>query len=201
MIGCLAFAAALHFGAAQTNTPTPNVASGESGDLQLTMTTDKTTYSLGEPVNLTMTITNISTQTISFTHSGYDFDFQVTNDTNNQIYQWSNFKAFPDIITITQLQPGENISANFTWLQTCNFDLSVQGDPVSPGTYNIIGQSSQTYAIQTTPIQITIQGASTSTPTPTPNPTSTPSPLSSSTPTSSPSVPEFPVFIVLLLLA
>ena len=54
------------------------VASGEKGNLELTMTLDKTTYSLGEPVNLTLTITNISTQTINFTHTGLDFDFQVT---------------------------------------------------------------------------------------------------------------------------
>ncbi|HUK84229.1 MAG TPA: BsuPI-related putative proteinase inhibitor [Candidatus Acidoferrum sp.] len=196
MISCLVFAGSLHFATAQTSAPTSTGASGESGALKLTMTTDKTTYSLGEPVNLTLTITNISTQTISFTHSGYDFDFQVTNDTNSQVYRWSNFKAFPDIVTISQLQSGENISANFTWLQTCNFDVSVQDDPVSPGTYNIIGLSSQTYGIQTTPIQITIVGASTSAPTSTTNPTPSPS----STPTPSPTVPEFSAWTALLII-
>ncbi len=42
------------------------VASGGNGNLELTMTLDKTSYSLGEPVNLTLTITNISSQTINF---------------------------------------------------------------------------------------------------------------------------------------
>ncbi len=135
---------------------TQAVASGEKDNLELTMTLDKTVYSLGEPVNLTLTITNISDQTINFTHTGLDFDFQVTNDTNNLVYQWSNFIAIPQFIAIEPLPAGESISANFTWLQTCNFNAQVNGDPVSPGIYNIIGQTGSTYGIQTTPIQITI---------------------------------------------
>ena len=138
------------------NQPLAPLASGGNGNLELTMTVDKTAYSLGEPVNLTLTITNISSQTINFTHTGLDFDFQVYNDTNNVVYQWSNFQGIAQFITIEPLPAGDSISANFTWLQTCNFNAQVQGDPVSPGTYNIIGQTGPTYGIQTTPIQITI---------------------------------------------
>jgi hypothetical protein len=62
----------VHFGTAQsgtpTSTPTATVASRGNGNLELTMTLDKTVYSLGEPVNLTLAITNISSQTINFTH-------------------------------------------------------------------------------------------------------------------------------------
>ena len=130
--------------------------SGTKGNLELTMTLDKTAYNICEPVNLTLTITNISKQTINFTHTGLDFDFQVTNDTNNLVYQWSNFKAIPQFITIESLPAGDSISANFTWLQICNFNSQVQGDAASPGTYNIIGQTGPTYGIQTTPIQMTI---------------------------------------------
>ncbi len=85
-----------------------------------------------------------------------DFDFQVYNGTNNLVYKWSNFIAIAQFITIVPLSPGENISANFTWLQTCNFNAQVQGDPVSSGTYYIVGQTGPTYGIQTTPIQLTI---------------------------------------------
>ena len=79
------------------------VASGGNGNLELTMTLDKTSYSLGEPVNLTLTITNISNQTINFEHTGLDFDFQVYNGTNNVVYQWSNFIAIAQFITIVPL--------------------------------------------------------------------------------------------------
>jgi hypothetical protein len=133
-----------------------SLASGGKGNLELTMTLDKTSYSLGEPVNLTLTITNISNQTINFEHTGLDFDFQVYNGTNNVVYQWSNFRAIAQFIAIVPLSAGESFSANFTWLQTCNFNAQVEGDPVSPGTYYIVGQTGPTYGIQTTPIQLTI---------------------------------------------
>jgi hypothetical protein len=120
------------------------------------MTLDKTTFSLGEPINLTLTITNISNQTLNYEHTGLDFDFQVVNDTNNLVYQWSNFQAIPQFIALMPLPAGESRSANFTWTQICNFNLQVEGDPVSPGTYSIIGETGPTYGIQTTQIQITI---------------------------------------------
>ena len=137
------------------NSNPPEVFGGNS-NLELTMTLGNTVYSLGEPVNLTLTITNITNQTINFTHTGWDFDFQVYNDTNNVVYQWSNFRGIPQFIAIVPLEAGENVSASFTWLQTCNFNSSVEGIQVSPGIYNIIGETGPTYGIQTTPIQLTI---------------------------------------------
>jgi hypothetical protein len=129
---------------------------GTQGNLQLTMSIDKTAYNVDEPVNIILTITNISNQTIDFTHTGLDFDFKVTNDTNNIVYQWSNFKAIPQFITIESVGAGDSISSNFTWGQTCNFNAQVQGEAASPGTYNIIGQTGPIYGIQTIPIRITI---------------------------------------------
>src|SRR5665648_576694 len=122
-----------------TPSPTPTAIGGNS-DLQLTLSLEKTTYILGEPVNLTVTITNISNQTVNFTHTGLDFDFQVYNDTNNLIYEWSNFRGIAQFITIEPFTAGESMSQNFIWLQTCNFNASVQEDQVSTGTY-FIGRS------------------------------------------------------------
>jgi hypothetical protein len=158
IIGTLQNGASFDFVAPVTITQYSNqpMSSGGNGNLELTMTLDKTLYSLGEPVNLTLSITNISNQTINFTHTGLDFDFQVYNDTNNVVYQWSNFQAIAQFIAIVPLPAGESMSANFTWLQTCNFNAQVEGDSVSPGTYYIVGQTGPTYGIQTTPIQLTI---------------------------------------------
>lgn len=177
MVSGLVFVGSMHFCNAQsdisTSIPAATNASGGNGSLELTMTIDKTSCSLGEPVNLTLTITNISNQTINYTHTGLDFDFQVYNGTNNVVYQWSNFRAIAQFIAIIPLPAGESTSANFTWQQICNFNAQVEGDPVSPGTYNIVGETGPTYKIQTTPIQVTIVGAPTSTPTPSPTPTPT----------------------------
>ena len=140
----------------QTPAPTPSPAPASASSLQLSLTVEKAVYSLGEPVNLTVTITNISNQTVSYTHTGLDFDFKVYNDSNNLVYQWSNFMAIPQFITIVPFPAGESMSQNFTWLQTCNFNTSVVGDQVSAGTYYIVGLTGPTYGLQTAPVQITI---------------------------------------------
>jgi len=79
MISGLVFVGNMNFCSAQsemsTSIPVATNASGRNGSLELTLTLDKTSYSLGEPVNLTLTITNISNQTINYTHTGLDFDF------------------------------------------------------------------------------------------------------------------------------
>jgi hypothetical protein len=209
MICGLAFAGEVHFGEAQndtaTSTPVVTVASGDNGNLTLTLSVDKTVPSSGEPVNLTLTITNVTNQTINFTHTGLDFDFKVINDTNNLVYQWSNFEAIPMFVGIVPLDAGESFSANFTWLQTCNFNYQVQGEPVSPGIYKIIGLSSWVYRMQTPPIQLTILGSPTSAPNPTPNPNPTatttvemPAPTQSPTPT--PDIPELSWLLIVPLL-
>jgi hypothetical protein len=177
MVSESAFAGSLHFCIAQSDIPATILASGGNGILELTVSIDKNSYSLGQPVNLTLTITNISNQTINYEHTGLDFDFQVYNGTHNLVYQWSNFKAIAQFIEIVPLPAGESESTNFTWLQTCNFNLSVQGELVSPGTYNIIGETGPTYGIKTAPIQLTIGVTPTSTPitVPTTTPTIIPS--------------------------
>ena len=139
--------------AAQNPTSTPTSGNGQ---LQLTLTVEKTTYSLGEPINLTVTINNISNQTVGYTHTGLDFDFKVYNDTNNLVYQWSNFKAIAQFITTQPLPAGESRSQRFTWQQTCNWNTTVQEDQVSPGIYYIVGLTGPNYKMQTTPTEITI---------------------------------------------
>jgi hypothetical protein len=133
--------------------------------LQLTMALQKTTYSLGEPINITLTLTNISNQTTTIELSAYNnFDFQVYNDTNSILYQWSNCwigVAVPQVIWLETLNAGESVSANLAWNQTCyNSGLS-KGVPVSSGTFYIVGQigsilSGKSSTIETTPIQIAI---------------------------------------------
>lgn len=140
-------------GVSQTPLPSPIASNGQ---LQLSLTIGKTIYALGEPVNFTLSIMNISNQTISFTHTGLDFDFQITNDTSNLVYQYSNFRAIAQFISTQPLAPGESTSQNFSWSQDCNFNLSVEGDPVVAGSYFLVGLSGQTYGLQTAPVLITI---------------------------------------------
>jgi hypothetical protein len=143
----------------------PPTAEGVNDGLKLTMTLEKTEYTIGEPVNITLTITNISNQTTTIGLSAYnDFDFRVYNGTNSTLYQWSNRwigVAVPQVIWLETLNAGESLSENLAWSQTCyNTGLS-EGVPVSPGEYHIVGQigsilSGKNSTIETTPIQVTI---------------------------------------------
>jgi hypothetical protein len=126
------------------------------------MTIEKTYYVLGEPITITLTITNISNQTINFTHTGQNFDFLVYNDTNNLVYQWSKGRAFPLFITIIPLKPQQNITALYVWQQTSN-SQSNQNKSVSPGIYNIVGETGPTYSLQTPSMQVTIVSSQLST--------------------------------------
>jgi hypothetical protein len=128
--------------------------------LKLTMTLEKTDYSLGEQVNITMTLTNISNQTINYDVWAGSFDFRVYNDTNNNIYQWSN-RVLPYVMIEVTLNPEDALAETRVWYQTCNNTAFSEGVPVSPGTYYIVGQTGLICEIngriETTPMQIVIK--------------------------------------------
>jgi hypothetical protein len=122
--------------------------------LDLTMTVEKTDYSLGEPINVTLTVTNISNQTIDFLYGASSFDFLVYNN-NGFVYQWSSFRIFPMFVVNRPLGPGENITNVLTWPQTCNVTESSQGFPVAPGAYYLLGEI-PSYGLQTGPIEVNV---------------------------------------------
>jgi hypothetical protein len=126
--------------------------------LELTMTVEKTDYYVGEPINVTLTVTNISNQTITFEYWAKTFDLLVHNDTG-YIYQWSKFGAHPFVIVDLSLDPGENITRVLTWPQTCNDTAMSQGSPVSPRAYYIYGYFASfdsLYELETGPIVVNV---------------------------------------------
>jgi hypothetical protein len=134
--------------------------------LQLTMALQKTNYSLGEPINITLTLTNISNQTVSFwlDLSFSYFQFLVYNSTGSAIYSsLNNGGALLPLAEEYTLNAGQSISdSTLSWQQTWHNTISSpEGTPVSPGTYYIVGQVGPIYygtnsTIETTPVQITI---------------------------------------------
>jgi hypothetical protein len=133
--------------------------------LQLTMALQKTNYGLGEPISITLTLTNISNQTISFwlDFSFSYFEFKVYNGTNSILYSSLNNGGIQlPLAVVYTLNAEESLSANLVWNQTYNNNgFSPEGIPVLPGTYYIVGQVGPIYygtnsTIETTPIQVTI---------------------------------------------
>lgn len=156
-IACILLIAGMGGGVARAS-----VAQGSNDGLQLTMTLEKTVYRLGEPIDIALTITNISNQTVTFGLGPdvNDFDFHVYNDTNSNIYWHSSIwigSAIPMYIILIALKAGDNWSENFVWQQNM-----ISSGTVSPGTYYIVGRVGPPYfleensTLETTPIQITI---------------------------------------------
>jgi hypothetical protein len=157
----------LNFGSSPPPPSLPPTTEGVNDDLELTMTLEKTEYSLGEPINITLTITNISNQTKNFGMGpdANDFDFHVYNDTDSNIYSYSNRwegVAIPQYVILETLNAGESLSENLAWPQTCHNTGLSEGVPVSPGTYYIVGRIGPPFfygennTIETAPIQVTI---------------------------------------------
>ena len=133
----------------------------EQADSRLTMTLQNTNFSLGESVDITLTLTNISNQTIEYTWDSLMFDFRVYNDTNNNLYDWWNTQLFLNLGVTSTLSPGESISSGnideaLVWPQTYDAGAFSEGFPVSPGTYYIVGYAMTSPFVQTNPIQVTI---------------------------------------------
>jgi hypothetical protein len=149
-------------------TPTTNlqgsstpIAYGVNEGFQLTLTLQKTEYSLGEPVNVTLTVTNISNLTVGFEEFPSWWSFLVYNGTNNGLYVWprDSGQGVPFYGTTVSLDPGIGFTDEaMVWPQMCNSTVDRYGvavSSVSPGTYYIVGQYFG-YNLHTTPIQITI---------------------------------------------
>jgi hypothetical protein len=126
--------------------------------LELDLVYNQTIFNLGDPINVTLTITNITNESATFSFAPSWWNLFVYNDTNNLLYRWSSGKAFPMYVHPMTLEPGKNVSESMTWPQTCDAVLGDAGTPiapVSPGTYYLVG-SYFGYDLRSLPVQIRI---------------------------------------------
>jgi hypothetical protein len=151
-------------GATQTSSRAEGTS--ERFGFKLVLSLEKTEYSPGEPVNVTLTIININNETSQLEDAYGWWDFLIYNDTNNGLYQWSHSTggAYPHHVDYVSLYPGMGLTNALVWPQMCNETLSPSGvpnTPVSSGKYYIVGQYQDfgydfNYNLETTPIEITI---------------------------------------------
>ncbi|MFH1386415.1 MAG: BsuPI-related putative proteinase inhibitor [bacterium] len=96
---------------------------------------EKHDFQAGEPVKLTIILSNESGSIVKDVFSsGQSYDFIVLDDNNNIIWQWSNKKVFTMAIRPIVLRPGENLVFTEIWDQVDNLK-----DKVKPGKYFIKG--------------------------------------------------------------
>jgi hypothetical protein len=94
--------------------------------LAYSLTTDKSSYSPGQPIQMTFTETNVGTQNVNISVGPSDDDFQVTH---NGVTVWdSNEGAIPALLSYQTLAPGQSLTFNATWNGQQD-----QGSATSPG--------------------------------------------------------------------
>ena len=93
---------------------------------------DKATYGLGEPVGITLALTNTGQTTASFQFpTGQMYDFVVTRE-GQRVWQWSLGRVFVQAFTTLTLPPGEARTFTDHWDQR-----NAQGQQVPPGAYEM----------------------------------------------------------------
>jgi hypothetical protein len=134
--------------------------------LSYSLTTDKSSYLLGQPVQMTLTETNTSDQPVSVDANPYQFHV-----TQNGTWVWSFMLAsginFGVHQTVT-LQPGQSYSYTLTWDTTQSI-----GSAIPTGTFVVSNSAAPTQATAT--FQIVDTSAQTSPPA-SPGPQPQPSP-------------------------
>ena len=97
--------------------------------------TDNDAYISGEPVNVSITVTNNGPNTTLLFPTSQLADFNITDETGQHIYQWSYDMVFSEIITEISINQSETIELlNDTWDQ-----VDESGNLVAPGKYYVDG--------------------------------------------------------------
>jgi hypothetical protein len=88
------------------------------GPIKLTVRLDKNTFSLGEEVNVTVTITNISNETILLSYAHLPkIDFAVYDSSSKGIYTFSGTHGFLAVEAGIVLEASESWGAHTKWNQ------------------------------------------------------------------------------------
>ncbi len=91
-------------------------------------------YAMGEPIVMTLEVTNKAGRAINLTFpSAQRYDF-IVKQGKRTIWQWSAGRTFAQVVGSHELAPGETISYEYTWDQT-----AADGTKPALGAYTIEG--------------------------------------------------------------
>ncbi|MGH2588974.1 MAG: BsuPI-related putative proteinase inhibitor [Dehalococcoidia bacterium] len=120
--------------------------------VSFTLSTDKQTYTIGEPVVFRMVLRNDSStpETLQFP-STQDFDVVVRAGAA-EVWRWSDGRAFGEIFRTLTLQPGEEQTFTATWEQPADPGLQAP-----PGPYQATADLTATAPITSPPVTFSIR--------------------------------------------
>ena len=102
--------------------------------IRLSLTSSKPAYSNGEPVELSLTVTNVTKEPVTLTfRSAKQYDFLIKKD-GQELWRWSEGKMFAMVLTHLKLNPEETKIFRVVWPQT-----DKTNHQVNPGSYEAVG--------------------------------------------------------------
>jgi hypothetical protein len=108
------------------------------GPIKLAVRLDKNTFRLGENVNVTVTITNISNETIVLTYTVPRTTFAVYNSSLDMIYTYATAYGWAAVVENLVLEPSESSSQIWKWDQRKGIGWA-NLQPIDAGIYSITG--------------------------------------------------------------
>ena len=107
--------------------------------LDLTFSTDKVNYSVGETVNISLKVTNTCDSWVNLTTGGYDFDCEITNEAGDKVFcLCSDGKPLLTLLIDLNWPPHGTLYFNYSWNLTgnnCTYGLPFESVPT--GEYDI----------------------------------------------------------------
>lgn len=113
------------------------------GLIKLTLRLDKNTFTLGEEVNLTITITNVSNETATLAYfTPPRTDFAVYDDASEMIFFFTrDGGGWSGELVRMDLAPSESYGNTWKWSQKKAVGEHYELETVTPGTYYIVGRT------------------------------------------------------------
>jgi LPXTG-motif cell wall-anchored protein len=134
-------------------------------DVKVTLATDKATYAPGEPVNLTLSVTNNGSQPADLLfNNGQEIDYFAMQN-GQEVWRWSIGKFFTQNVHTVTLAPGETKTYEDQWLQIAN------GGQAPDGQYEMSGVVTTGPGLPSNVVTITIGSAPAGQPSATPTAT------------------------------
>ena len=109
--------------------------------MQLTLHTDRESYSPGHPVHLRLEVINDRAEPVRLTfNSSKKYDFEVLWE-DQRIWRWSAGRLFAQVLTEETLAPGQRQSFEATWDgRTTSGDVAKPGEYLARGIVTVSGR-------------------------------------------------------------
>lgn len=119
------------------------ISTSQHGSLQITLSTDSTSYPRGVPVQIQLEVKNIGTATVAYEAADIGSEAEVTDSSGAITWQFSrSVFGWATGGSVIPLEPGASFTCSMPWDQTLQPPGFRPGEPAPyapPGTYTING--------------------------------------------------------------